>query len=202
MTTKPSVELWFEFGSVYSYLAVMRAEKEAEKFGVHVLWKPFVLGGVFKAIGHITNPMTDVKEKRDYTIRDMARQCSKYGLKWITPITLPRPGMLPLRIAMLGSDESWIGKFCRAVMEVNYGSSDDINDPDRLALILRSLELPAEILLENANQDETKLRLRRQTDTAREKGIFGAPTIISGPEMFWGNDRLDDALAYAAARAS
>lgn len=197
MSEAPEVELWFEFGSVYSYLAVMRIEREARKFNVSVRWKPFLLGAVFQAIGLKSNPITEHKEKRDYSLRDIARQCSKYGLQWVEPITFPRPGLLPLRVALAGADEPWIGKFCRAVMELNYGTHEDINDPERLSTLMESLDLPASSLLEQARDEKTKARLREQTELAYRKGLFGAPSILVGSELFWGNDRLEDALSYA-----
>jgi len=202
LSRKPEVELWFEFGSVYSYLAVMRIEKEAEKAGVDIAWKPFLLGPVFQAMGIKDNPMASQKQKREYTLRDVARQCAKYGLKWVEPTVFPRLGLLPLRIALLGAREPWIGSYCRAVMELNYGTSEDINDPQRLSKLMDSIGLPAAQLLEKSREEETKTRLRQQTEAAHAKGIFGAPTLIVGSELFWGNDRLEDALEFAAGRSA
>jgi 2-hydroxychromene-2-carboxylate isomerase len=70
-----------------------------------------------------------------------------------------------------------------------------------MAALLADMDLPAHRVIDEALSDANKLRLRRQTETAMEKGIFGAPTFFVGDEMFWGNDRLDDALAFARAQA-
>jgi len=197
---KPEIEFWFEFGSAYSYLSVMRIEREAAQRGVDVLWRPFLLGPIFQAVGFKENPLVEQKEKRSYVLRDMARQCQKYQLQWIHPSIFPRQGLLPLRVALLGAEKPWIAAFCREVMELNYGVGDDINDPQRLAPVLTKLGVQASEILEQAKAEPTKALLRNQTEEARARGIFGAPSFFVGTEMFWGNDRLDDALQLAANR--
>jgi len=194
----PEIEFWFEFGSNYSYLSVMRIEDAARRRGVRIVWKPFLLGPIFRALGMETSPFILQKEKGAYMWQDMVRQCRKYGLRWVKPSTFPRLGVLPLRVALLGADKPWIGAFCRQVMELNFVLDEDINQPDRLARILTELGLSAPELLDQANAEATKTRLREQTEQARVRGIFGAPTFFVGTEMFWGNDRLDDALLFAS----
>jgi 2-hydroxychromene-2-carboxylate isomerase len=196
----PEIEFWFEFGSNYSYLSAMRIEDAARRNGVRIVWKPFLLGPIFRALGFETSPFLLQKEKGAYVWHDMVRQCRKYGLRWTQPSTFPRLGVLPLRVALLGAAEPWIGAFCRAVMELNFVHDEDINQADRLAPILTELRLPAADILSEAQAEPTKARLREQTDEARRRGIFGAPTFFVGTEMFWGNDRLDDALVFASNR--
>jgi len=196
----PEIEFWFEFGSNYSYLSVMRIEDEARLRGVRIVWKPFLLGPIFRALGMETSPFVLQKEKGAYVWQDMVRQCRKYGLRWQQPSTFPRVGVLPSRVALLGVDRPWIGAFCRRVMELNFALDQDINQPDRLAPILTELGLPASEMLDRAQTEPIKNLLRDQTERARAKGIFGAPTCFVGTEMFWGNDRLDDALLFASER--
>ena len=196
----PQIEFWFEFGSNYSYLSVMRIEDAARRCGVRIAWKPFLLGPILRALGMETSPFLLQKEKGAYVWRDMVRQCRKYGLRWRQPSTFPRVGILPARIALLGADAPWIGPFCRAVMELNFALDEDINQPERLASIMIDLGLPASEILAGAGTEPVKARLRQQTDTARSRGIFGAPTFFVGDDMFWGNDRLDDALLLASER--
>jgi len=83
-------------------------------------------------------------------------------------------------------------------MELNWALDQDINQPEPLARILAELGLPAAAILDQAQAEPTKTLLREQTEQARVRGIFGAPTFFVGTEMFWGNDRLDDALLFAA----
>ena len=195
----PEIEFWFEFGSNYSYLSVMRIEEEARRHGVRIAWKPFLLGPIFRALGMENSPFVLQKEKGAYVQQDMARLCRKYGLApWVKPSVFPRLGVLPLRIALLGVDEPWIGAFCRKVMELNFVRDQDINQPEQMIPIVAELGLSAFGLTERAQSEPIKTRLRDQTEQARAKGIFGAPTFFVGTEMFWGNDRLDDALLFAA----
>lgn len=196
----PEIEFWFEFGSNYSYLSVMRIEDAARRSGVRIIWKPFLLGPIFRALGMETSPFVLQKQKGAYVWQDMPRQCRKYGLRWTQPSTFPRLGVLPLRVALLGAEQPWIGAFCRGVMELNFAQDQDINQADRLAPILTELGLPAADILDQAQAERTKARLREQTERARARGIFGAPTFLVGAEMFWGNDRLDDALLFASER--
>src|SRR5271157_4601029 len=143
----PEIEFWFEFGSNYSYLSVMRIEDEARRRGVRIVWKPFLLGPIFRGLGFENSPFVLQKEKGAYVWRDMARQCRKYGLRWTQPSTFPRLGVLPLRVALLGAEHPWIGAFCRQVMELNFVLDEDINQPERLAPILTELGLPASAIL-------------------------------------------------------
>ena len=200
MTSKqpPEIEFWFEFASNYSYLSVMRIEDVARRRGVRIIWKPFLLGPILRSLGMETSPFLTQKEKGAHMWQDMVRQCRKYGLSWTKPSVFPRLSVLPARVALIGAAEPWIGAFCRQVMELNFVHDEDINKADRLAPILRELNLPADEILKQAQSDSVKTRLREQTDEARRQGIFGAPTFFVGTEIFWGNDRLDDALLLAA----
>jgi 2-hydroxychromene-2-carboxylate isomerase len=111
---------------------------------------------------------------------------------------VPPSWRVTLRIAILGVDQPWIGAFCRKVMEHNFVLGQDINQPEQMVPIVAELGLSALGLIERAQSEPIKTRLRVQTEQARAKGIFGAPTFFVGTEMFWGNDRLDDALLFAA----
>jgi 2-hydroxychromene-2-carboxylate isomerase len=194
----PEIEFWFEFGSNYSYLSVMRIEEEARKHNVRFVWKPFLLGPILQSFG--AHPFKQ-EQKGAYVHSDMARLCRKYGLSpWIKPSVFPRLGVLPLRIVLLASDKPWMAAFCRKVMELNFVQDQDINQPGSIAPILAELGLPAEDILSRSQSEKVKAGLRAQTEMARVKGVFGAPTFFVGDEMFWGNDRLDDALLFASGR--
>jgi 2-hydroxychromene-2-carboxylate isomerase len=178
----------------------MRIEDAARRVGVRIAWKPFLLGPIFKALGMENSPFVLQQEKGTYVRHDMVRQCRKYGLRWRQPTTFPRLGVLASRIALLGAEQPWIGAFCCRVMELNFALDQDISQPGLLTPILAELHLPAADILDQSRQETTKQRLREQTELARVRGIFGAPSFFVGTEMFWGNDRLDDALQFAADR--
>jgi 2-hydroxychromene-2-carboxylate isomerase len=195
----PTIEFWFEFGSNYSYLSVMRIEHEAARLGVTVQWRPFLLGPIFKSFGWSTSPFVLQTWKTEYIWRDMERECRKYGLAWRRPSTFPRTALLPARVALIGAEQAWMGEFCRRIMQLNFAADQTIDSAACVSEVLAQLGLREQEILDEAQSDANKLRLRSQTDLAKDKGIFGAPTFFVGEEMFWGNDRLDDALAYCVA---
>ena len=197
----PSIEFWFDLSSLYSYLSVMRIEDAALRAGVAVAWRPFMLGPIFDALGWDAPPFVVQKEKGAYVWQDMQRQCRKYGLPWRQPTVFPRRAVLPARIAVLGEGEPWQPAWCREIMRLNYGEDRDVDTPEVATEILDRLGLPARAILDAAISDENRQRLRAATQTARERGVFGAPTFFVGKDMYWGNDRLDDALEAAASKA-
>lgn len=193
------IEFWFEFGSNYSYLSVMRIEAAAARYQLPIRWKPFLLGPIFRSFGWATSPFVLQEKKGDYVWKDMARECRKYGLPWQRPSTFPRAALLPLRVALVGAEQPWMGAYCRRVMSLNFAEDRDIDAHDVVAEVLGQLGLPAPQIISEALSDANKLKLRQQTEAAQALGIFGAPTFFVGGEMFWGNDRLDDALVSAGA---
>lgn len=198
MTAVPTLEFWFEFGSNYSYLSVMRIEALARAAGVRIAWRPFLLGPVFKELGWATSPFVLQKEKGEYAWRDTARQAARYGLAFRRPSVFPRVALLPLRVAVLASEEEWMPAFCRRVMRQNWEHDLDINDERQVLAALDGLVADPAAVLAAAQSDQNKQRLRANTDQARARGVFGAPTFFAGDEMFWGDDRLEQALAWAA----
>jgi 2-hydroxychromene-2-carboxylate isomerase len=198
---RPVVEFWFEFASTYSWLSVMRIEEVAEAADVEVAWRPFLLGPVFLALGWNDSPFNIYPPKGRYMWRDLERLAHKYGLPFRKPSVFPRSGLLAARVALIGVEESWVAPFARAVMTANFVDDRDIADPAVIGGILAALELPADDVLARAQREDTKAALKAQTDRAVELGLFGAPSFRVDGELFWGNDRLDDAIAWAQAPA-
>jgi 2-hydroxychromene-2-carboxylate isomerase len=194
------IAIWFDFASNYSYLSAMRIEQLARERGVGVSWRPFLLGPVFKSLGMDNSPFVTQERKGAYVWTDMERQCRKYQLGWTKPGTFPRRSILPARIATLADGQPWQGEFIRKVMQRNFVADRDIEDHAALGDILASLGQDGPVTIAAAESDAIKQTLRARTEEAQRRGIFGAPTFFVGDEMFWGNDRLDDALDLAAAR--
>ena len=197
MNTTPSLEFWFDFGSNYSYLAMMRIGALAAERGVDVLFKPFLLGPIFKSFGWETSPFVLQPKKGEYTWRDMQRQCEKYGLPWKKPSVFPRRALLPMRLAIAAAGEPWLPEFCRQVMHANFAQDREVDDPATVTQVLTRLEVAPAEWIALAQGDAAKSALRAQSDEAARRGMFGAPMFFIGAEMFWGNDRLEEALAFA-----
>ena len=195
--SRPVVEFWFEFASTYSYLSVMRIERAAAATGVDIEWKPFLLGPVFLALGWNDSPFNIYPPKGHYMWRDLERLAEKEGLPFRHPSRFPRNGLLAARVALVGVEEGWVAPFARAVMSANFAEDREIGEEAVIVEILGALGLPAAELMARAQADANKLALRCQTERAAELGLFGAPSFRVGEELFWGNDRLEDALAWA-----
>jgi len=193
----PRMQMWFDFASPYSYLAIERVDTLAEAAGVVVDLRPFLLGPIFQAQGWNDSPFRLFPGKGAYMMRDIARLADKYGVTYNRPRLFPRMSVLPARIALLGQDEPWGRDFCVAVFRANFQHDLDIQAEDVVHQVLKDLSLDADVLIERAKTEAAKEALRRQVDRARNLGLFGAPTFFVGDEMFWGNDRLEDALEWA-----
>ena len=190
------LEFWFEFASTYSYPAAMRVEDAARAAGVPLAWRPFLLGPIFGSQGWNDSPFNVYPVKGRYMWRDLERVCAKHGLPLRRPSRFPRNGLLAARVALLGAGEPWGPGFVRAVYRANFAEDREISEPEVVAAVLGGVTGGAGDIIEQALTAENKDRLRRQTEQAVALGIFGAPMFVSCGELFWGNDRLEDALTW------
>ena len=194
---KPELEFWYEFASTYSYLCVMRIGKLCLNEGIEVMWRPFLLGPVFKSQGWDTSPFNIYESKGRYMWRDLERGANKYGIPFKKPTEFPRHEVLASRVALIAEHEGWCPGFSEKVFLANFAEDRDISDESVICSILESLGQEAARVLELALSDENKLKLRTQTEEAVRKGIFGAPSFVAPDgELFWGNDRLEDAVRW------
>jgi len=192
------VEFWYEFASTYSYPAAMRIERLAAAAEVSLQWRPFLLGPIFKAYGWNDSPFNIYAAKGRYMWRDLTRICETESLPLkLPPISFPQNGLKAARLALIGARPGWTPAFTRAVFAANYAEQRDISDDATLASILGALGVDAETALAASNARENKEALKLQTEEAASRGLFGAPSFTIGDELFWGNDRLEAALAWA-----
>jgi 2-hydroxychromene-2-carboxylate isomerase len=195
----PRLDFWYDFGSTYSYPAVMRIAGEAEKRGVTIAWRPLLLGPIFQKFGLDTSPFRANPVKGAYMWRDLERLCQKHGLPFRQPPEFPQNGLLAARIALILPDDERPA-FTRAVFLYEFGEGGVISDDDAVKAVLAKLGYPVEEMVARAQAPENKLKLRQETEHAAGLQIFGAPTFITKDgEMFWGHDRMEDALDWAAA---
>jgi 2-hydroxychromene-2-carboxylate isomerase len=193
------LEFWYDFASSYSYLSAMRIEAAAADAGVAVVYRPFLLGPIFKGQGWTTSPFNLFPAKGQYMVRDITRVATVRGLPFRMPETFPANGLQAARIALVGEAEGWIAPFTRAVFEAEFTTQRDIADSTLLASVLERIGVDAQAALAHATTPEIKDRLRAQTEAASKRGIFGAPTFMTEDgEAFWGDDRLDQALDWRA----
>lgn len=191
------IEFWFEFASTYSYPAAMRIEALAQQAGMRVAYRPFLLGPIFGAQGWNDSPFNIYEAKGKYMWRDLARICDALGLPLRRPSAFPRSGLHAARVALAGADQPWCPAFVRAVYSANFADDRDISDREVIAEILAQHVPDPAAVLARAQSAEVKAQLRAQTEAAVARGIFGAPSFVVSGELFWGNDRLEQALAWA-----
>lgn len=195
------VEFWYEFGSTYSYPAAMRIGRLAESAGVALRWRPFLLGPIFKTYGWNDSPFNIFAAKGRYMWRDLERICKAEGLPLkLPPFRFPQDGLKAARLALVGEREGWTPAFTRAVFVANYAEHKDISDNTTLGAILDTLGVDIDSAFAATVLSENKEALRRQTEEAAARGLFGAPSFTVGDELFWGNDRLEAALDWAKRR--
>ncbi len=189
-------QFWFEFASTYSYLSVFRIERIAGDAGVQVEWKPFLLGPIFRRQGWDDSPFNIYPVKGRYMWRDIERLCDKYEIPFRRPARFPRNGLLAARVACIGMSEGWCPEFTRAVFRANFAEDREISDPATIVEILESIGQDGPHIIARAQSPENKEFLRKQTEEAVALEIFGAPTFVVDTELFWGNDRLEDAIDW------
>lgn len=192
------VDFWFEFASTYSYPSMMRIGPLARAAGVALRLRPFLLGPIFKAQGWDTSPFNLQLAKGRYMWRDLERVCGELGLPFRRPDPFPQMSVPAARVALVGLAQGWGEDFCRAVYRAEFGEGRRIDDRSVLADLLAGLNVEAAPALEAAHSPEIRARLRAQTEEAQRLGLFGAPSFVAADgELFWGNDRLEQALAWA-----
>jgi 2-hydroxychromene-2-carboxylate isomerase len=191
------LDFWFDFASTYSYPTAMRIRSLADAGGITVRFRPFLLGAIFKAQGWDTSPFNLYPAKGRHMWRDLERLCADLSLPFVRPEPFPQNSLLAARVALAIDDEFQRQAYSRAIFAAEFGEGRRIDAPDVIETIFAALKLDARAALASAQTDAVKQLLRTETAEAQRLGIFGAPSFVTADgEMFWGNDRLEQALAW------
>src|SRR5262245_16250514 len=199
----PVLEFWYDFASTYSYPAALRIETLADAAGVSVEWRPFLLGPLFRRQGWNDSPFNLYPQRGRYMWRDLERICARHGLPFRRPSGFPRQSLLAARVACLEEIGGALPSLTRALYRANFAEDRDIGEASVVGQTLDALrrEVPglpdAARLLARAVEPDNKERLRARTEAAWAQGLFGAPSFVVEGELFWGQDRLEEALAWA-----
>lgn len=200
---KPTIVFWYEFASTYSYLTAMRIDAEGERAGVAIEWRPFLLGPIFKSQGWTTSPFNIYPAKGRYMVRDIARIASERGLPFQMPETFPANSLKAARLAVATQSFGATAAFSRAVFEAQFAHGKDISDDDVLAACLTEVGLDPATVWPRIMDESVKAALKRNTDEAQALGIFGSPSFTTAEnELFWGDDRVAEALRWARCPAA
>jgi 2-hydroxychromene-2-carboxylate isomerase len=191
------LEFWFDFASTYSYVAASRIQGICAAAGVEMEWKPFTLGPIFAMQGWNDSHFNLNQRRGDYMWRDMERLCAKFELPWKHPSSFPRNSIPALRVACAVADEPWCGDFVRRTYTANFGEDRDIASEAVLRDVLRELGQDSDAVLSLGSDPLHRGDLRANTDRAIAIGIFGAPNCLVSGELFWGEESLEDAVAWS-----
>jgi 2-hydroxychromene-2-carboxylate isomerase len=186
------IEFYYDLVSPYSYLAHTQLPGLSERTGARVMLRPVLLGGVHQATGNQAPIATPAKAA--YGKRDVRRWARLYGVPLRQPDPFPFRTLKTMRAAVFCAAYGGLDEFTRAAFKLYWeeggpsGADGDEDGPIREAA--RRAGLDPEAVVEGAGSPEMKLALRKATDSAVERGVFGAPMFFVGGKMFFGNDRL------------
>ena len=190
------IEFYFDFSSPYGYLAAQRIEDVVADYEREVLWKPFLLGALFKTTG--SQPLLDIPMKGDYARHDLARSARLYDIPYVLPETFPFMSVAACRAAywLNEGDPEAAQALIGALFDSAFGAGESIAEPSEVAAVAEQLGHDPEQVLAAVQEPRIKDLLRREVEAAVGKGVFGSPTIIVDGEPFWGFDRLDDVAVW------
>jgi len=188
---KGPIYFYFDFSSPYSYFSALRINEIAKLYGRKVIWKPMLLGVVFKETGN--RPLTEQGPKGDYTRLDLARQARMQDVPFKMPEPFPFMSQAHARAFywIADQDEKKAKQFARSCFKKIFGKGKALYKPDQVVEIAEAKGVDGKALKQALGEDAVKEHLRREVEEARTKGVCGSPYFIVDGEPFWGNDRLD-----------
>ena len=190
------IDFWFSIGSTYSYLTVMRLSEVERTSGVAFNWRPFNVRHVMVEQNNI--PFKDKPVKSAYMWRDIERRAERYGLKPKIPAPYPLPGLvLANLVATLGAEEGWVESYTFATYRRWFEKGEPAGEEPNISASLTEIGLDPDLILANSQSERITNALSAATDEAMALGVFGSPSFMVGGEVFWGDDRLEDAILWA-----
>ncbi|HET7716360.1 MAG TPA: DsbA family protein [Bauldia sp.] len=192
---KPSIDFWFSIGSTYTYLTVMRLPKLADAVGISFTPRPFSVRAIMREMDNI--PFANKPVKAKYMWRDIERRATRYGLAPRLPAPYPLKEFdRANKVAVVAAAEGWCEPYLRETYRRWIEQGEEAGtDPNLSASIVAAGHAPVRVLAATETGG-TALAYQAATDEARRIGIFGSPTFVVDGELFWGDDRLEDAIAW------
>ena len=189
------IDFFLSLASTYTYLAVNRAEAHAEKAGIALRWRPFSVRTIMTEQNN--KPFAGKPVKMAYMWRDLERRARRHGVAFesIPPYPVDAAG-LANRVATVAAVEGWCPEFAKASYRGWFLEKGDPGDVENVSRALLRIGRDAGAIIARANSPEIHARLAAETDAARSLGIFGSPTFVCGTELFWGDDRLEEAIEW------
>jgi 2-hydroxychromene-2-carboxylate isomerase len=188
---------YYDLGSPYAYLSAERISGLFNEAGLEQPeWQPILLGGLFRTFDRGSWALT---EARAEGIAEIERRAAEQGLP---PIVWPDPWpgemLHAMRVATFAKQTGRTISFSLAAFRQQFAAGKDLTDPDNVMIAAAACELHPRALESAVKTSIVKDALREATDAAAEGGVFGVPSVRVGEEVFWGDDRLEEAVEAAA----
>lgn len=191
------MDFFFFYGSTYTYLTVMRIEAAANAAGIDVRWRPFNVREIMIEMDNI--PFANKPAKTAYMWRDLERRAGKQGVEFTAPPAYPvDPDLLANRVGIVAAQDGWCPAYTRASYRAWFLEDKPLGERENVVRVLREIDRDPDAVLAQADSAAVTDALSAETARARALGIFGSPTFAVGGEIFWGDDRLEDALEWCA----
>ena len=191
------IDFWFSIGSTYTFLSVNRISEVAKKENIKFNWKPFSVRIIMNEMNNHPFP-PDKKNKVDYMWRDIERRAKGYGFSAITPVPYPLSQFdLANKLAVLGLKEGWGIDYVRLTYKRWFNEGKEPATEPNITEICSELKLDKEKVISKANTEEIEKEFLANTDSARKNKVFGSPSFIVNSEIFWGDDRMEDAITWS-----
>ena len=191
------IDFYFSIGSTYTYLAVTRIPDVEKKYQVQFNWKPFSVRAIMKEMNNIPFPK-DKLNKVNYMWRDIERRSESYGFFAKTPVPYPLSEFdLANQIAILGLDKGWGVDYVRLTYKKWFQEGKEPAIEPSISETCKKLKLNKNDIISEAKKKSIEDKYIANTNSARENKIFGSPTFVINKEIFWGDDRMEDAINFS-----
>ena len=192
-----NIDFYFSIGSTYTYLSVTRINDVEKQYGVKFNWKPFSVRAIMKEMNNIPFPKDKIN-KVNYMWRDIERRAESYGFFAKTPVPYPLSEFdLANQIAILGLDKGWGTDYIRLTYKKWFQEGKEPAIDPSISEICKELGLNKNEIVSEAKSEIFEKKYISNTDSARENKVFGSPSFIVENEIFWGDDRMEDAINWA-----
>jgi 2-hydroxychromene-2-carboxylate isomerase len=192
-----NIDFYFSIGSTYTYLSVTRILDVEKKHQVKFNWLPFSVRSIMKEMNNIPFPKEKMN-KVNYMWRDIERRAEGYGFFAKTPVPYPLTEFdLANKLALLGLKEGWGVDYIRLTYKRWFQEGKEPATEPNISEIFKELKIDKEKAIKDANSSEIEKQYLKNTESARENKVFGSPSFIVNSEIFWGDDRMEDAITWS-----
>jgi 2-hydroxychromene-2-carboxylate isomerase len=193
----PRAIFYFDLGSPYAYLTAERVSALFTEAGLEQPeWQPILLGGLFR---HFERDSWGNGAEREAGMAEVERRAAEYGLPALVwPEPWPGNMLMAMRAATFAKQTGRTVSFALAAFRQAFVAGRDLSEPDNVLIAAAGCELHPKALLKAVETEHVKNALREATDSAAERGVFGVPSLLVGEQVFWGDDRVEEAVAAAS----